>query len=247
MPQINEYSDYDEFKTPGLYSIINKSSGKYLDLFNSEAAAGTAIIGLYVFESRPSMETDSDPLIEPWQKQKHRQRQPEVANRRRRRLQILDHLPQDRLLHPRHRWVQPERLPFESGTTSSQARQRMARPSSLASAIPTTATCIGKSPSLMLATQSLPSKIPVFPQPSSRAANLLIRLPGSIAFRFKATSLSSRMVPIRTGRRSWLILRARRVMDSSGSWRRSLGSGLWNLMLWMGSGWGDTWHGWVCG
>ena len=50
MPQINDYSDYDEFKTVGLYKIINKSSGTFLDLYNSEADAGTAVIGLYVLE-----------------------------------------------------------------------------------------------------------------------------------------------------------------------------------------------------
>lgn len=52
MPQINDYSDYDEFKTPGLYQIINKTSGTFLDLAGSNAAPGTAVIGLYVLEYR---------------------------------------------------------------------------------------------------------------------------------------------------------------------------------------------------
>ena len=45
MPQITTYSDYDEFKTCGLYTITNKDSGSILDLCDKKAAAGTAIIG----------------------------------------------------------------------------------------------------------------------------------------------------------------------------------------------------------
>ena len=50
MPQINDYADYDVLKTPGLYTIINKSSGTVLDLSNCNPAPDTTIIGLYVLE-----------------------------------------------------------------------------------------------------------------------------------------------------------------------------------------------------
>ncbi|MCJ1299771.1 hypothetical protein MMC08_002564 [Hypocenomyce scalaris] len=45
MPQINDYSDFTEFKTAGLYTITNQSSGTVLDLYGGSAEAGTAIIG----------------------------------------------------------------------------------------------------------------------------------------------------------------------------------------------------------
>ena len=60
MPQINEYTDYDEFRTPGLYSIINKSSGTFLGLSNSQSAPDAKIIGLYVLEYPSIGRTDID-------------------------------------------------------------------------------------------------------------------------------------------------------------------------------------------
>ena len=64
MPKITDYGDYDVFKTPGLYTIINERSATVLDLYQSKAAAGTAIIGLYVFVNG----TDRHSLIEQQQK-----------------------------------------------------------------------------------------------------------------------------------------------------------------------------------
>lgn len=52
MSDSNDYSEYDEFKGPALYHIINESSRTFLDLKNSDAAAGTAVIGSYVLEHR---------------------------------------------------------------------------------------------------------------------------------------------------------------------------------------------------
>lgn len=48
MPEINDYSDYDEFKTPALYTITNKSSGTVLDLYYGKEGPSVAINGLYV-------------------------------------------------------------------------------------------------------------------------------------------------------------------------------------------------------
>ena len=45
MPEIWDYSRYGEFKTPGLFTITNKTTGSVLDLAGGGAQAGTAIIG----------------------------------------------------------------------------------------------------------------------------------------------------------------------------------------------------------
>ncbi len=48
MGDITKYADYDEFKHPGLYKIVNQKTGTVLDLFESKKEAGTKLIGLYV-------------------------------------------------------------------------------------------------------------------------------------------------------------------------------------------------------
>jgi len=68
MPEINDYSDYDEFKKPGLFTIINKNTGTVIDLWESKPEGGTAITGQYVFQypstTKPTHVTVVSPMAE---------------------------------------------------------------------------------------------------------------------------------------------------------------------------------------
>lgn len=61
MPEINDYSEYDEFKTPGLYTITNSKSGTLLDL--PKPAAGIAITGMCVFQHLSIRQTATHRMI----------------------------------------------------------------------------------------------------------------------------------------------------------------------------------------